>query len=227
MLLAAADYLAVANIAYAEPLHPGDNSTHAPGATAAQITETNRLYASNLLQYSTHHTVKNHRKEMLLEAVPDTFTQILEDQRFGYAQLTTLQLLTHLDTTYGEVTNEDLANNLEQMNAPWDPTTPIEDLWTQISKAKNYAAADNAISDTTALLAAALNLTNTGLFQQGFEQWRGKTKAEQMYAAFMKHFGQANINRLLSKTTSKVSYSAKEQPKAPTKRTKSPATKKQ
>jgi hypothetical protein len=131
--LTAADYLTVANIAFIKPIHPGENPVHGNAATSAQ-TKTNRAFAVDILQYTTSHTVKNQLKTMLLEAVPNTFIQLFRDQCFEYSQLTTLELLTHLDTTYGEVTNEDLANNLDQMNMPWDLATPIKDLWTHITR---------------------------------------------------------------------------------------------
>jgi hypothetical protein len=94
------------------------------------------------------------------------------------------------------------------MNRPWNPSTPIEDLWTQIQKARNYAAADNTISDTTAILSAIQNLTSTGLFQIEFNQWRNKTPVDQAYANLMTHFNQANSNQLLAKTTSEAGYTA-------------------
>jgi hypothetical protein len=116
---------------------------------------------------------------MLITAVPSTFIQILEHQLFRYSQLSPLQILTHLDTTYGEVTFEDLANNLEQMNRPWDPSLPIKALWSQIQKTKNYAAADHPITDTTAILSATQNLTNSRFFHTAYDQWRIKSKAKQ------------------------------------------------
>jgi hypothetical protein len=146
---------------------------------------------------------------MLLEAIPSTFVQLLEDQQFGYAMVTTRELLTHLHTNYGVVTTQDLANNLDAMGKPWEPTTPIEDLWTQISKARKYVASgNNAISNTTALIAATKNLQGTGLFTQAFEQWRGNPMANRTYPEFMKHFNQANVNRLLKITTSEAGYLA-------------------
>jgi hypothetical protein len=209
LLLSPAAYLVISNVAFIEPVHPGPNPVHQPGSTAAQITETNRSYAAAVIQYTAYHTVEQQLKTMLLEAVPSTFTQILEDQQFGYALVSTYTILNHLDTNYGVVTTQDLANNLDAMGKQWDPTTPIEHLWTQISKARNYAAnGNNAISDTTALIAATKNLQGTGLFIQAFEQWRGKTMAEQTYEAFKTHFNQANLNRLLTTTTVEAGYSA-------------------
>jgi hypothetical protein len=94
------------------------------------------------------------------------------------------------------------------MNRPWNPSTPIETLWAQIQKAKNYAATDNPITDTTAVLSAVQNLTASGQFNTAFDQWRIKPKAEHTYANLMVHFNHANDNRLRSKTTADAGYSA-------------------
>jgi hypothetical protein len=57
------------------------------------------------------------------------------------------------------------------MNKQWDPSTPIKDLWTQIAKARDYAAiGSNTISNTDALFAATKILQGTGLFIQAFKQ---------------------------------------------------------
>jgi hypothetical protein len=209
LLLTPAAYLAISNAAFIEPVHPGPNPAHQPGATAAQITETNRAYAAALVQYTAYHNVEQQLKTMLLDAVPSTFTQLLEDQQFGYALVSTFTILNHLDANYGTVTTQDLANNLDSMDKHWDPSTPIEDLWTQIAKARNYAAiGNNAISDTTALISATKNLQNTGLFTQAFEHWRAKTMIDQTYPNFMTHFNLANVNRLLTTTTAEAGYTA-------------------
>jgi hypothetical protein len=143
LLMSPEAYLALTQVAFDIPAYPGADPVHAPGATGPQITEANRAHLSNLTQYNAYKDTENKLKEMLIAAVPSTFIQILEHQLFGYSQLFPLQILAHLDTPLGEVTNEALANNLDQMNKPWDPTKPIENLWAQIQKAKNYAAANH------------------------------------------------------------------------------------
>jgi hypothetical protein len=137
LLMTPAAYLTLTEVEFVLPAYPGADPVHAAGATGPQITEANRAHLSNLTQFNTYKDIENGLKKMLLAAVPSTFIQVLEHQLLCYTQVSTLQLLTHLDTTYGEVTNQDLANNLDQMNRPWDPSTPIEDLWTQIQKARN------------------------------------------------------------------------------------------
>lgn len=128
LLMTPDKYLALTQVAFDFPVYPGANPINAPGSTAPQITETNSAHLSNLTQYSTYKDTKNMLKTMFLLAAPTTFIQVLEDRLFGYLQVTTLQLLQHLDTIDGEVTIEDLANNLEQINRPRDPSTPIENL---------------------------------------------------------------------------------------------------
>jgi hypothetical protein len=76
----------------------------------------NRAYAAALVQYNTYHTVEQQPKTMLLEAVPATLVQLLEDQQFGYALVSTFTILNHFDTKYGVVTTQDLASNLDEMD---------------------------------------------------------------------------------------------------------------
>jgi hypothetical protein len=208
----AAEYLALTNEAFVIPVYPGENPVHPQGANGPVITEINRAHLSNTTQFNTYREVENGLKEMILTAVPNTFIQVLDHHLFGYSQVTALQLLTHLDTKYGKVTNRDLANNLEQMGKQWDPSSPLDDLWTQIQAARNYAAPTSEINDTYALLSAEKNLLNSGVFNTAFDQWRIKPQEDQTYENLMEHFNNADINRLLTKTVADAGYSATKLP---------------
>jgi hypothetical protein len=207
-----AAYLALTNVAFVIPAYPGENPVHPPGANGPIITEINRAHLSNTTQFNTYREVENGLKEMILAAVPNTFIQVLDNHLFGYSQVSAIQLLTHLDTTYGKVTHRDLANNLEQMDKQWDPSTPLEDLWTQIRLAREYAATTSVITDTNAILSAEKNLSNSGVFSTAFDQWRIKPHDDKTYASLMEHFNDADINRLHAKTVSQAGYSAIKQP---------------
>jgi hypothetical protein len=134
LLISEADYARLTLTAFIDPIYPGPNPVHLPDATGPQTTETNRAYMANLVTYNIFHSTENTLKAMLLAAVPHTFGQLLKDHRFSFSQVTTKALLWHLDTTYGQVTIKDLANNFEAMNRLWDPSTPIKDIWSQIQK---------------------------------------------------------------------------------------------
>jgi hypothetical protein len=205
-----AAYLAIANVAYIAPVHPGPNP--APGNTQPQITENNRLHAAALLEHKTYKDTENQLKSMLIKAVPTIYIEELQDPVLGFATVTTRQLLQHLDDNYGTVTARDLARNMDQMTKQWTGDQPIENLWIQIQRAKIYAAQHDPITDKTAIRAAVTNLQATGLFTDDIKAWENKPIAEQTWVALKQHFNQANNHRLQNPTVADVGYAAKEIP---------------
>jgi hypothetical protein len=95
-------------------VHPGD--TPEIGATAAAITEANRRFLADSKEYALYVNTDTASKKLLLKAVPIGFTQKLKDPLLGFATVTTLQFLQHLDTTYGIVTEDDLDRNLTEIS---------------------------------------------------------------------------------------------------------------
>lgn len=211
-----------ATIPWQEPVHPGAAPAHAAAATSAQITETNRAYKANLDEFLLYVATSTALKKLLLAAVPDTFVELLKDDALGYANVTTLQLLNHLDTTYGTVTPDDLAANLATMDALWSPTQPIEDLWNQIRACQRYAAPHDPISDATTVRSAIANLNASGVFTDALKDWRKKPVADQTWANLLLHFNKEDRERRRQLTASDAGYAnaAKQSmPSAPTTKT--------
>jgi hypothetical protein len=101
-------YLARAGIPFNVPIHPGDNPIHAPQATTAQITETNRQYTATLQEHTRYLTVVEELKRQLLSAVPPLYMDALKDVTFGFADVTPKAMLTHLHSEYGSIKPDDL-----------------------------------------------------------------------------------------------------------------------
>jgi hypothetical protein len=59
----------------------------------------------------------------------------------GYANCTSLQLLTPLLTYYAMNAPTELTQNYERLNTPYDPNQPIEKLFQQIQDALAFAVA--------------------------------------------------------------------------------------
>ncbi|CAB9520179.1 hypothetical protein (Partial), partial [Seminavis robusta] len=153
---------------------------------------------------------QNALKKQLLEAVPDTFTKILKHEMYGYAQVTVLAILTHLDTTYGTVHADDLEDNWDRMHAAWSPTQPIEDLYNQIKDAQKFARDHDASTDKMAVRAAIKNLTKSGVFMDAIKDWRKKTIVEQeSFETLQTHFTSADKERRRILTTKEVGYANK------------------
>jgi hypothetical protein len=63
--------------------------------------------------------------QLIIAATPDTYIEALCDPIFGYANVTTLSLMTHVQTTYGAMTAADREANLVRMSAPSSPPALI------------------------------------------------------------------------------------------------------
>ena len=60
-----------------------------------------------------------------------------------FANVTTLQLIHHLYTTYGCIMPGNLTENYKRIRAPYNPSLPTKNLFDQIEDAVDLAAAAN------------------------------------------------------------------------------------
>jgi hypothetical protein len=172
LVVDAPTYQAIAGLPFLAPGHPGPLPVFAAAATAAQIAEGGRQYSSVLKEYQVYTAVEANLKRQLITAVPATFIDELSDEVFGFANTTTLNMLMHLDTTYGNITANDLDENLKNLHRTWSAEQPIEDLWKQIRKCRTFAAPTDPISEPTAVRAGLQNLEKSGLFTDAIRDWR-------------------------------------------------------
>jgi hypothetical protein len=208
LTMPAAAYTALTGAVFVTPVHPGPAPIHVLGATQAQITETNRQYSANLKEFSTYIAVEANLKKLLIQAVPNVFIDELNNELFGYANTTTLALLTHLTTTYGTITSDDLNSNLDDLSRTWTSTQPLEDLWKQIRHCRLFAEDHDPISEAMAVRSAVQNLENSGVFIDAIKDWRKRPEAEHTFALLKEHFNTADRERLRLLTSSSAGYLA-------------------
>lgn len=127
------------------------------------------------------------------------YFKALKDPHIGYANNTTLALITHLYNSYGLITQMDLSDNDLRMKAPYDPSTPIEHLFAQVDDSIDYADAGNsAFTDIQILTTAYLLVFQTGQFEKACDEWDDKPAADKTWLTFKTHFRAAylkNINK--------------------------------
>lgn len=206
LVTSAANYLTLALVPFLAPDHPGVAPIHAANATGAQITEVNRQFAVDVKEHTLYNNTEAALKKQLLQAVPATFTQKLCHPELGYANVSTLDILTHLDTTYGKVNEDDLDRNLTELHRPWQVSSPIETLFIQLDNCRVFAEATDPISEATAVRAGLLNLENTACFTDAIREWRNKPTADRTLANFETHFAKADIERKRTLTTKGAGY---------------------
>jgi len=123
-MMKAAKYLLLASIAFNMPVHPGATPVHAPGACQAHtILDTNRKFQVDIQEFNFYLNVQLFVKNQILKAVPNRYLEILKDKEEEYNNVTIEQMMTHLITTYGSVSNADLANNLKELDWDWNTDT--------------------------------------------------------------------------------------------------------
>ena len=128
-----------------------------------------------------------------MAAVPHLFIAELYDETLGWGTTTTLQLLTHLHSTYGGIDDDMLAANLERIKTPWSPPTPIDTLFLQIKSCMRFAKkGGDPISTPAAQRTGLAIIEATGLFRIPCREWRCKRGIDKTLPNFYLHFREAD-----------------------------------
>ena len=128
-------------------------------------------------------------KQQLLEAVDDMFTCALKNRFIGYANVTTKQLLTHMFTTYGQITGNDLRLNDASMNRAYDVNLPIEVLFNQIEDGMDYANAGNHPKTSAQIFMTGQQLIQEiGMFSDKLKVWKSLPDRERTWTRFKTDF---------------------------------------
>ena len=208
------------------PTNPGLNPVHQRNVSAEELAETNRQHRLLREYFSLYYTLERALKTLLVAAVPHLFIADLHDEALGWGNTTTLQLLTHLHTTYRGIDEDMLAENLERIKTPWSPPTPIDTLFLQIKSCMRFAQkGGDPISSPSAQRTCLAILEATGLFRIPFREWRSKTGVDKTLPNFLLHFRAADKENRREMTTldggyqpaahniSQVDFSPLEQPR--------------
>jgi hypothetical protein len=113
---------------FPEPSNPGPSAVVA-GMPAVVIAETTRLHKEATQVYRTYHNFDQTMKKLIIESFDDAYLNALSDEIVGYANCTSLNLLTHLLTYYAMIAPTELTQKYERLNAPYDPNQPIETIF--------------------------------------------------------------------------------------------------
>jgi hypothetical protein len=132
------EYFAIAVDVFPVPANPGPSAAVVAGMTASVIAEMKRLHQEVTQVYRTFHNVDQAIKKLIIESFDDAYFNALSDEIVGYANCTSLQILTHLLTYYAMIAPTELTQNYERLNAPYDPNQPIKTLFTANSRRTSF-----------------------------------------------------------------------------------------
>jgi hypothetical protein len=191
LVLSPATYLTVANVAFNRPGNPGIHPHIPPGSTAAQIQEINRQHQADVKTWKECNNTDTALKNQLIQAVDEQYIKSLHNRNTGYVTSTTWHILDFLYTNYGNITPAELLANTEKLQEPYNPSEPIESLFTRFEDAMEYAdAANRPFTEVQILEYALLSILKTGQFKEAIREWR--SLPAQNWNLFKTHFATAH-----------------------------------
>lgn len=178
---------------FVRPANPGNTAIIPAGATSAQTHALVRVHAENLRVFREVTRTDQALKQQLLSVYDDMYFKALRNPHVGYTNATTFQLIQHLYNTYGRITQIDLSDNEKRLKQTYDPTLPIENLFSQVEEAIEYAAAGGApFTNNQIVTNAYLLIFQTGQFERACEDWDVMTPADKTWVNFKTHFTRAH-----------------------------------
>ena len=194
--------------AYVTPNNPGQEPVFGENDTGPQRILQTEAWKRDKERFHTAASFRSAIKKQIFKAVPARFFAALEDDLMGYANVTPLAMLTHLETTYGVMTPADHEANKAKLKESWDPnTTTIADLWNRFKTVCDIArSAGNPISDMDKINAAREVIEQTGQFASDVSKWMKKPPADWTWPNFITHFEAANKERMRLRTAGQLGY---------------------
>lgn len=207
LALDAVAYLALTGQAFDLPAHPGPSPVHREGATRDVIAETIRLFNAVLTELTVANSVKQELKKQIIEAVDHLYLADLEDDTFGFADVSIPTMLDHLATTYGTLTRIELERNRASIATAWNLDDPIETLWSNLKEIRRISIAGNdELTDRTIIELTIAMFEKTGVFTFACDTWNRRAANHQTFANFVIHFNDENKDRLRKLTAAQAGY---------------------
>ena len=160
-----------------------------PGATQFQIQAVNTILATNTRLFKQYDATNRALKQQLLVCVDDMFVNALSDTHVGYANASTLDLLSHLYISYAKITDGDLEDNKETMGAAYDVNLPIETLFKRIEEGIQFAAAGSTPFTAVQVISIAFRIIQkTGMFTDDYKIWKRLPAIQKTWAQLKINF---------------------------------------
>jgi len=186
-------YNTLSTIEFIPPVNPGPEPIIPDSSTGPAIAEIRRAHQEQYAEYLQYDQVDKALKSILIAAVDEAYIRSLRHKYVGFANVTTLQIITHLYDTYARITANDLKENDKNLHLAYDSTAPFENLVDQIENAVDFASAGKSPYTPKQIVTAAYNLTHeTGAYNADCKDWRAISDVDQTWDNFKTFFCKAH-----------------------------------
>ena len=112
-------------------------------------------------------------KQQLLGCINKIYYRILPNRHTGYAIVFRRQIITYLYAQYGNITPQDLQENITKMKTPFDVSLRIETLYDQIEDGIDLSDAEQTPYTAEQVVAIIYSLVfATGSFPDAYREWK-------------------------------------------------------
>ena len=109
-------YKTQSTVTFDPPTNPGQNPTIPTGSTGLQIADIRRQHKDQFDEFQTYQQTDRTLKTILITSIDEAYIRLLRDKYIGYANMTTLQMLTHLCNSYARISQFDLEKTTSGSN---------------------------------------------------------------------------------------------------------------
>jgi hypothetical protein len=102
------------------PQAPGRAPSNTEG-TSAQIRAAHHVWEEDVQTYRTYTSMQQALEKQIISVFEPMYLDVLNDNMVGLTNISAIDLLDHLFSTYGNITTVDLEINFEHMRRAWDP----------------------------------------------------------------------------------------------------------
>ena len=192
LLMTAADYATYSATAFVAPVYPEATATIPDDATSQEISRLRDEHKANLTEWRTHHYLNKVLKAQIMGAFETNYYHDLIDPLTGHINKTPWEIMQHLFTIFGTITQSDIEENNKQMLTSYDPTEPINNLFKQIENGVQFAKdAKQALPDSTVVGRAHHLIVQTGEYNDQARAWQNQNEDEKTWSNFKTTFTKA------------------------------------
>jgi hypothetical protein len=193
------------NVAYVPPVAPARDAP--AGGTAIVQAQAFREHTQRVDEFRQYTYMYTTLKNQVIKAVQPVYLLDLEDPITGLSTQSPWQLISHLLTTYGTITDDDIQANRTKLVGPWNPDDPIETIFARGNACQKFAAdANAAISDRELVAALFQVLVASGVLSYVCTVWNARLQATKTLIEFKTHFLAANTLRASDATAQSTGY---------------------
>ena len=192
--------------AWADPVRPLRPVIGA-GTSAVVMQNTQTQFEEEKAIHETFRKFSTTIKALLLAAILKTYINALADDLHGFNNVTPLDILNHLETTYGAITTEHLGENEALLKTPWDPTTATEIAFDNANAVLAFATlGQEPIADGKAIRMLVKVFQDSAVMDDAVKDWKKKTPANQTLANLRTHMHTYNQRRLRAVSAEEAGY---------------------